>query len=67
MIRVETTKAWMFVGFCLLIIGTWLFLFGVTEGGKFLIVIGLIYFAIGAVLSVIHDRHMMKRTRARQE
>ena len=57
----------MFVGFCLLIIGTWLLLFGVTEGGKFLIVIGLIYFGIGAVLSVIHDRHMIKRTRARHE
>jgi hypothetical protein len=30
-------------------------------------VIGLIYFGVGAVLSVIHDRHMIKRTRARHE
>ena len=49
MIRVETTKAWMFVGFCLLIIGTWLVLFGVTEDDKFLAVIGLVYFGISLV------------------
>jgi len=57
----------MFVGFGLLLVGTWLVLFGVTEDGKFLAVIGLVYFGISLVLTLIHDRHMMRRTRARQE
>ena len=57
----------MFVGFCLLIVGTWLYLFEITQGGKFLAVMGLVYFGIGAVLIVMHDRHMAKRTRAGQE
>ena len=30
----------------------------------FLAVMGLIYFSIGAVLTVLHDHHMAKRTRA---
>ena len=67
MIRIETIRVWMFVGFGLLLVGTWLVLFGVTEDGKFLAVIGLVYFGISLVLTLIHDRHMMRRTRARQE
>jgi uncharacterized membrane protein YiaA len=57
----------MFVGFCLLIVGTWLYLFEITQGGKFLAVMGLVYFGISVVLTLIHDRHMAKRTRARRE
>jgi uncharacterized membrane protein YiaA len=57
----------VFVGFCLLIVGTWLYLFEITQGGKFLAVMGLVYFGISVVLTLIHDRHMAKRTRARRE
>jgi uncharacterized membrane protein YiaA len=45
----------MFVGFCLLIVGTWLYLFEITQGGKFLAVMGLVYFGISVVLTLIHD------------
>jgi hypothetical protein len=31
---------------------------------KFVAVIGLVYFGIGVVLTLMHDQHMTKRTRA---
>jgi hypothetical protein len=69
--RIETIKAWMFVGFgLLLIIGMLLYVFEVTAGGKlaqFVAVMGLVYFGIGVVLTIMHDRHMIKRTRAGRE
>jgi hypothetical protein len=30
----------------------------------FLAAMGLVYFSIGVILSLIHDQHMTKRTRA---
>jgi hypothetical protein len=30
-------------------------------------VMGLVYFGIGVVLTIMHDRHMIKRTRAGRE
>jgi hypothetical protein len=50
-------------------IGTLLYNSRVLQDGKlgiFLAVVGLVYFSIGVVLSVMHDRHMLKRTRAGQ-
>ena len=46
-----------------------MYVFSIPEAGKlagFLAVMGFIYFGIGAVLTVMHDRHMAKRTRAGQ-
>ena len=63
----ETASAWIFVGFGLVTIGAWLYAFGVTEDGslaRFLAVMGFVYFNIGLILSVMHGRHMDKRTRA---
>lgn len=68
--RIETVSTWMFVGFCLLTLGMLLYMSEVIEGGKlalFLTAIGFVYFVIGLVLGVIHSKHMIKRTRARQE
>ena len=68
--RLETIAAWIFVGFGLLMIGTLLYLFKVTEGGKlgmFLGVVGLMYFVIGMLLLLMHDRHMAKRVRGMRE
>jgi ABC-type multidrug transport system permease subunit len=68
--RIETITAWIFIGFGLLMIGTLLYMFEITEGGKlarFLAVIGLVYFCIGVMLTLTHDRHMAKRTRAGRE
>jgi hypothetical protein len=31
---------------------------------QFVAVIGLVYFGIGVVLTIMHDRHMIERTRA---
>jgi hypothetical protein len=44
-----------------------MYVFNIPEAGKlagFLAVMGFVYFGIGAVLTVMHDRHMAKRTRA---
>jgi len=68
--RIETASAWILASLCVLTIGTALLIFKVPEASKFaglLIAMGLIYFGIGAVLIVMHDRHMAKRTRARKE
>jgi hypothetical protein len=59
--RIESIKAWMLVGFGLLLIGMLLYMFEVTEGGKlakFVAVMGLVYFGIGVLLTLMHDRHM---------
>jgi preprotein translocase subunit SecG len=68
--RTETAINWIFVGFGLLAIGMLLYMFEVTEDGllaKFLEIIGVVYFAIGMVLAVIHNKHMLKRMRAGRE
>ena len=65
--RSETASAWILASLCLLVIGIAVYVFNIPEAGKlagFLAVMGFIYFGIGAVLTVIHDRHMAKRTRA---
>ena len=65
--RIETPLAWILASLFLVTIALALFVFDGPEGGKlagFLAVMGVIYFGIGAVLIVIHDRHMAKRTRA---
>lgn len=68
--RLATITAWLFVGFGLLMIGALLYLFQITEDGKlarFLGLLGVVYFGIGVVLTLMHDQHMLKRTRAGQE
>jgi Flp pilus assembly protein protease CpaA len=68
--RIETVRAWMLVGFSLLLAGLCLYALRVTGGGKFGIFVaamGLVYLNIGLVLTFIHDRHMAKRTRAGRE
>lgn len=65
--RIEIVRAWMLVGFCLVLGGMYLYMLQITEGGKlavFLAAMGLVYFSIGVILSLIHDQHMTKRTRA---
>lgn len=65
--RIEIVRAWMLVGFCLVLVGMYLYMLQITEGGKlavFLAAMGLVYFSIGVILSLIHDEHMTKRTRA---
>ncbi|MGN6720446.1 MAG: hypothetical protein ACTHMB_17075 [Candidatus Binatia bacterium] len=67
--RAETVATWTFVGFGLLMIGALLYALQVTDGTlpKFLGTVGGVYFCIGIVLTVMHNRHMIKRTRAGQE
>jgi hypothetical protein len=68
--RMETASTWIFASLCLLITGTALYVFEDFEDGKlagFLTGMGAVYFGIGAVLIVMHDRHMAKRTRAGRE
>jgi hypothetical protein len=66
--RIETVRAWMFVGFCLLTIGTLLYIFDVTDDPAiFLAAVGFVYFIVGVVSTLMHDRHMLKRTRAGRE
>jgi hypothetical protein len=68
--RIETIGAWIFLGFGLLMLGALLYVLGVTEDAnlaRFLGTVGGVYFCIGGVLTIIHDRHMAKRTRARRE
>ena len=65
--RIEIVRAWMLVGFCLVLVGMYLYMLQITEGGKlavFLAAMGIVYFSIGVILSLIHDQHMTKRTRA---
>ena len=68
--RMETASAWILASLCLLTIGMALYVFKGPEVGKlaaFFAATGAVYFGIGAVLIVMHDRHMAKRTRARRE
>ena len=68
--RMETASTWIFASLCLLIIGMALYVLKGPEDGKlaaFLTGMGAVYFGIGAVLIVMHDRHMAKRTRAGRE
>ena len=47
-----------------------LYVYEVTEADKlaqFVAVMGLVYFGIGVVLTIMHDRHMIKRTQAGRE
>jgi hypothetical protein len=68
--RGETASAWILASLCLLVMGIAVYVFNTPEAGKlagFLAVMGFVYFGIGAVLIVMHDRHMAKRTRAGRE
>jgi hypothetical protein len=66
--RLVSITAWLFVGFGLVMIGALLYLSPITEIlGRFLGVLGLVYFGIGVVLTLVHDRHMAERTRARRD
>ena len=62
--RIETASAWMLAGLCLLIPGLAFYVFDVTESAGLLAALGVIYIGTGAVLVVMHDHHMAKRTRA---
>jgi hypothetical protein len=65
--RIETVRAWMLVGFSLLLAGLCLYAFRATVGGKFAVFVaamGIVYLFIGSALTFIHDRHMARRTRA---
>ena len=66
--RSETAWAWILASLSVLAIGTVLYVFNVS--GKLvgiLTAVGFVYFVIGAVLSVMHDRHMDERTRVGRE
>jgi hypothetical protein len=68
--RLTTITGWLFIGFGLLMIGALVYLFQITEDGKlarFLGVLGVVYFGIGVVVSLVHDRHMFKRTQAERD
>jgi len=68
--RRETASAWILASLCLLAIGVAVYVFNIPEACKlagFLAVMGFVYFGIGAVLTLMHDRHMAKRTRAGRE
>ena len=67
--RSDTVKTWIFVGFGLLMIDTLSYTLRITDGklASVAAAVGVVYFCIGVVSSVIHDRHMIKRTRAGQE
>jgi hypothetical protein len=63
--RIETASTWILASICLLIIGMALYVFNVPgKWAGFLETMGAVYFGIGAVLILMHDRHMAKRTRA---
>ena len=67
--RGETASAWIPASLCLLVMGIAVYVFKTPEAGKltgFLAVMGFVYFGIGAVFTVMHERHMAKRTRAGQ-
>jgi hypothetical protein len=63
--RPQTVAVWVFVGLALLAIGNMLFLSQVGFG-LLVMVIGLVYFGIGIVSGSVHNKHMVKRTRAGQ-
>jgi len=68
--RRETASTWILASLFLLTIGMALYVFNFPGHGKlagFLAAMGFLYFCIGAVLTIIHDRHMAKRTRAGRE
>ena len=68
--RSETASAWILASLCLLATGVLVYVFNVPEAGKLaglLAVMGFVYFSIGAMLTVMHDHHMAKRTRAGRE
>lgn len=67
--RIETITAWIFIGFGLLMIGTLLYTLRLADGKLASVVaaVGVVYFCIGVASSLIHARHMEKRTRAGQE
>jgi hypothetical protein len=47
-----------------------LYMLEATADGRpaiFLAAVGFVYFMVGAVLSLVHDKHMAKRTRAGRE
>jgi uncharacterized membrane protein len=70
MMRIETAFAWILASICVMIIGLGLLVFGGLENGRFagfLIGMGIVDFGIGAVLTIIHDHHMAKRTRPGRE
>ena len=63
--RIETASAWILASLCLLAIAIGLYVFDVP--GKltgFFAAMGVVYFGVGALLIVIHDRHMAKHSRA---
>ena len=65
--RIETALNWILVSICLMIIAPAVYAFNVDGNGKLaalLVAMGLVCFGIGAVLTVMHDRHMARRTRA---
>lgn len=65
--RGETITAWIYLGFGLLTIGSLLNLLQVAgRWGRFVAVMGVVYFGIGIVLGAVHDRHMTTRARAGQ-
>jgi hypothetical protein len=67
--RIETIVTWIFTGFGLLLTGTLLYTLRITDGtfASVLAAVGVVYFCIGVASSLIHARHMEKRTRAGQE
>jgi hypothetical protein len=68
--RIATIAAWVFVGFGLMLIGALLYVLQISEYGKlarFVAVMGGIYFCIGIILTLMHDRHMARRTQAGRE
>jgi hypothetical protein len=65
--RIATVATWIFVGVGLVVIGALLYVLPATEGNKLASIvagIGGVYLFIGGVLTVVHDSHMAKRTRA---
>ena len=65
--RSETALAWILASICVLIIGLALLVFDGLENrtfAGFLIGMGIVDFGIGAVLTVIHNHQMAKRTAA---
>ena len=71
--RSGTVTAWLFVGWGLMTIGAigiFVSMAGLIEGGRwpeFLAAMGFVYFIIGGVLAGMHDRHMIRRWRARNQ
>lgn len=70
--RPGTITAWLVIGWGLTgigVIGIFLAAAGLTDGKLpvFLAAVGFVYFIIGGVSAIAHDRHMAKRTRAREE